>query len=72
MRKNRICLLKMMCENEYCIYQKNRACMLDIISIDEFGKCSECIIPNIPHDFLEELKRETFKIIESSDKQKSF
>ena len=46
--------------------------MLDIISIDEFGKCSECIIPNIPHDFLEELKRETFKIIESLDKQKSF
>lgn len=62
----------MMCENEYCIYQKNRACMLDIISIDEFGKCSECIIPNIPNDFLEELKRETFKIIKSSDKQKSF
>lgn len=62
----------MMCENEYCIYQKNRACMLDIISIDEFGKCSECIIPNIPHDFLEGLKREAFKIIESSDKQKSF
>ena len=62
----------MMCENEYCIYQKNRACMLDIISIDEFGKCSECIIPNIPHDFLEGLKRETFKIIESADKQKSF
>ena len=61
-----------MCENEYCIYQKNRACMLDIISIDEFGKCSECIIPNIPHDFLEGLKREAFKIIESSDKQKSF
>lgn len=47
----------MMCENEYCIYQKNRAGMLDIISIDEFGKCSECIIPNIPHDFLEGLKR---------------
>ena len=62
----------MMCENEYCIYQKNRACMLDIISIDEFGKCSKCIIPNIPNDFLEELKRETLKIIESSDKQKSF
>lgn len=41
----------MMCENEYCIYQNNRACMPDIISIDEFGKCSECIIPNIPHDF---------------------
>ena len=62
----------MMCENEYCIYQKNRACMPDIISIDEFGKCSECTIPNIPHDFLEGLKRETLKIIESSDKQKSF
>lgn len=46
--------------------------MLDIISIDEFGKCSECIIPNIPYDFLEGLKRETFKIIESLDKQKSF
>lgn len=40
----------MICENEYCIYQKNRKCTLDTISVDEFGKCSECIIPNIPYN----------------------
>lgn len=48
----------MLCENEYCIYQKNRKCTLDAISINEFGNCSECIIPNIPSKILEKIKKD--------------
>lgn len=48
----------MLCENEYCIYQKNRKCTLDDISINEFGNCSECIIQNIPSKILEKIKKD--------------
>ncbi len=61
----------MLCENEYCIYQKNRKCTLDAISINEFGNCSECIIPNIPSKILEKIKKERLEILESEDNQKT-
>lgn len=33
----------MFCENEFCIYQENRQCILDKISLDIQGRCKECI-----------------------------
>lgn len=62
----------MLCENEYCIYQKNRKCTLDTISINEFGNCSECIIPNIPSKILDKIKKERLEILESEDNQKNY
>lgn len=59
----------MLCENEYCIYQKSKKCMLDTISIDEFGRCSECIVPNFPYKALEKAKEKTLKKLELEDKQ---
>lgn len=31
------------CENYLCIYENNHKCVLDNISIDSLGMCSECI-----------------------------
>lgn len=32
------------CENRFCIYWKNGLCILDRISLDQQGMCSECIL----------------------------
>ena len=65
-------VIRMICENEYCIHQKNRKCTLDTISVDEFGKCSECIIPNIPYNLLEKAKKKTLQKLETEDKQNTY
>ncbi len=37
----------MYCENDFCIYQDDRHCILNRIHIDVMGCCSECIVINI-------------------------
>ncbi len=56
----------MRCENEFCMYCKEKSCLLETITINENGMCNECILISIPEEMLEELKKECYlNIIES-------
>ena len=44
------------CENEFCIYEKNGACLLESIQLDIQGKCSECIYVTVEKETLDKLK----------------
>jgi len=47
----------MLCENSFCIYQKNGKCILEEININELGQCDECIKISINDTVLEKLKQ---------------
>lgn len=49
----------MICENELCIYQKDKSCCLKTVSINELGMCSEAILASIPAEELEQYKEKT-------------
>ena len=51
----------MKCENNYCIYQYEDKCILDEISIDSLGMCTECIYPDIDEKTLNEAKTKNLK-----------
>lgn len=46
----------MECENNLCIYCKKRRCILDSISLDAVGMCSDCVVINIDSVILEKAK----------------
>ena len=57
----------MYCQNKFCIYQSKDKCILNNISIDESGMCTECIYPNIDTNILEQAKNELLKKYEQLD-----
>ena len=56
------------CENILCIYQSNNRCILDSISVDGLGMCTECIYPNIDKEILDHAKITLLKQYEKSDR----
>ena len=58
----------MNCENNFCIYQRNGNCILNEISIDSSGMCTECIYPDIDEEILKDAKLKVLKSFEESDK----
>ena len=54
----------MLCENEFCIFQKNSKCILENISLDILGQCTECIYVNINPSDLQDLKQKQLKKLE--------
>lgn len=58
----------MNCENEFCIYQRGGNCTISHISIDNFGRCADCIYPDIDKKQLLHLKRKLLKKYENTDK----
>ena len=53
--------MELSCENEFCIYQKNENCILDVIHLDVNGNCTDCIYINIEDDALINLKEKLLK-----------
>lgn len=47
----------MHCEENYCIYNKDETCTLNEIYINLGGMCDDCLLVNIDHKQLEELKQ---------------
>ena len=43
----------MNCDFNYCIYNKEYACILDEIQIDTSGICALCEVVNIPKEDIE-------------------
>ena len=46
----------MNCENEFCIYQEKGKCILNEVSLDILGQCTECIYVNLDEKVLSEAK----------------
>lgn len=57
----------MNCENELCIYQKDKQCCLKSISINDLGMCSQAILASIPTAELEKYKGQTRRSLEDAD-----
>lgn len=51
------------CENCFCIYQKDGACLLGSIKIDSQGLCEDCIYPSVDKEKLEKVKEKYRKIL---------
>lgn len=47
----------MKCENLFCVYYENYACLLQEIELDIMGCCKSCIYVNIPENELEKLRK---------------
>lgn len=45
------------CEQKFCVYWMNHRCILDEISIDETGMCTDCINTNIDGKLLDKLRQ---------------
>ncbi len=45
------------CANEFCIYWERKGCWLTRVSLDELGRCTDCILVDIPADVLEDARR---------------
>ena len=58
----------MKCQNDLCIYQTNGVCLLEEISIDNLGMCTDCIYPNIDEQILNDAKLKLLKKYEKERK----
>lgn len=56
----------MKCENNFCIYCSKGKCIIEIVSIDSMGMCTECIYPDINEEILNQAKSELLKKYENS------
>ena len=54
----------MECENSLCIYERDRKCILEKISVNMLGICDDCIYPSIDDEVLNSLKEKTLKRLE--------
>ena len=59
-------VIKVKCENSFCIYQSKGKCMLDKVSINSFGMCTECIYPDIDKEILNQAKQKLLKNYEKA------
>ena len=53
----------MKCEVDYCVYNRDCACILDKIEIDSVGMCGACEFVAIPAEILEKHKADRLKTI---------
>ena len=60
----------MICENTYCIYWENKRCILDNISLDETGRCRDCIYIDIDPKSLRQYRLALRSKLEPMDIQK--
>ena len=54
----------MKCENAYCIYNRGFECLLDEVSIDSLGLCSDCITVSLDKKYLEAEKERQLRDVE--------
>ena len=52
----------MKCENVFCIYEEKGKCILDNISIDVSGACTDCIYIDIDEEVIRTLKNEKLHV----------
>lgn len=57
--------MKISCENEFCVYQKQGSCILKNLQLDIQGNCLDCIYINIEEDVLIALKEKVLNDLEN-------
>ncbi len=55
----------MECENVYCVYQNEGKCILEEISIDISGSCSEKIYIDVDADTVQQAKKRLLEVYEN-------
>ncbi len=55
----------MYCENRFCIYWSDQACILDEISLDIQGSCQQCIYVDMEEEFLKTYREKFLKHYEA-------
>jgi len=54
----------MKCEFDFCVYNRDFACILDEIQINALGMCENCEIIAVPKTVLDHRKQQRLKEIE--------
>jgi len=54
-------MIGLSCENEFCIYQKQGACILESIQLDIQGNCVDCVYINVEENDLNNLKKKLLR-----------
>ena len=58
-------MIRLSCENEFCIYQKQGTCVLESVQLDIQGNCVDCIYINVEKDTLNKLKEALLKDLQN-------
>lgn len=48
----------MTCENRFCVYWSKDNCTLSKVRLDGMGSCEDCIVVEVPEEFLEKKRAE--------------
>ncbi len=51
----------MICENIFCIYNKNERCTVEEIALDIQGKCTACEYVDVDDEYLSRKKKEALE-----------
>ena len=54
-------MMRLSCENEFCIYQSEGMWILENIQLDIQGNCTDCIYVNVNETVLNNLKEKHLK-----------
>ncbi len=57
----------MLCENDFCIYNKNSTCQLNEIQLDNQGTCTNCINISLDEKTIETAKKQLLLKLENID-----
>ena len=54
-------VIKMICENRFCLYQENNECQVSHVELDITGLCRTCVYVSIDEKKLNKMKDEQIK-----------
>ena len=54
-------VIKMICENRFCLYQENNVCQVSNIELDITGLCRTCVYVDIDENKLNKMKDDQIK-----------
>ena len=57
----------MKCANAFCIYWEKEDCWLADVSLDALGRCTDCILADIPPETLDRARRRLRDKYEAED-----
>ncbi|MCI9274365.1 MAG: hypothetical protein HFE39_10510 [Clostridiales bacterium] len=55
------------CDNIYCSFWEKDRCLLEGITVDEYGHCQEYVYPDIPEELFEQKRKEMREKILAKD-----
>ena len=59
--------MRVMCENQFCVYWSENTCTLRKISLDAVGACTDCIHVEVPKDLLAQKRQELLSELRERD-----